>query len=58
MITDDDGKKYDTGEKRIFMPYVIAVRDGEVVGDKVGTVTLNSGQNKYDSLTQEQVEQL
>lgn len=58
VITDDDGKKYDTGEKRIFMPYVIAVRDGEVVGDKVGTVTLNSGQNKYDSLTQEQVEQL
>lgn len=58
VLTDDQGKKYDTGEKRIYMPYVIAVYEGEIVGDKVGTVTLDEGQTKYDSLTEEQHKKL
>ncbi len=58
VLTGDDGKKYDTGEKRIYMPYVIAVRDGNIVADKVGTVTLDDGQSKYEKLTDEQHVQL
>lgn len=57
-IITEGGKDYDTGEKRIYMPYVIAVRDGEIVKDKVGTVTLDDGQTKYDELTAEQHDKL
>lgn len=54
VLKDDAGKEYDTGEKRVYMPYVIAVRDGKIVDDKTGTVTLDAGQSKYDKLTDEQ----
>ncbi len=58
VLKDDEGKEYDTGEKRVYMPYVVAVHDGEIVGDKVGTVTLDDGQDKYDKLTDEQHDEL
>lgn len=60
-IQDDEGNAQPTGEKRIYMPYVLAVKDGQVVGDHVGDVAtedLEEGQTKYDSLTTAQYEKL
>lgn len=53
-----DGNIYDTHEKRIYMPYVIGVKDGKVVGDHIGSITLNEGQSAYDALTKEQHDEL
>ncbi len=54
-----EGKNiYHTGEKRIYMPYVLSIKDGKVVGDKVGTVSLDEGQSKYEELTEKQSLQL
>lgn len=58
VLTDKDGKKYDTGEKRIYMPFVIAVKNGEVVDRQRGTVTLDEGQTKYDEMTTSQEKEL
>lgn len=58
VITDKDGNKYDTGEKRIYMPLVILVKDGHIIGSHVGTVKLNESQTKYDKLTSKQYEEL
>lgn len=61
MIQDDTGNTQPTGEKRIYMPYVLAVKDGQVVGDYVGDVDTEDyeeGQTKYDPLTQGQYEKL
>lgn len=57
-LTDEDGKKYETGETRMSVPYVLGVKDGEIVAEKVGTVKLNEGQTKYDPLTSEQKKQV
>lgn len=57
-LTDEDGKKYDTKEKRIYIPYVIAIKDGKIVDDHLGTVSLNENQTKYDKMTNEQYEDL
>lgn len=57
-ILTDNGKKYDTKEKRIYMPFVIATRDGKVEATHTGTVTLNKDQNKYSPLTTEQHDEL
>lgn len=57
-LKDKDGKVYDTKEKRIYMPTVIAVKDGKIEKNHVGTVDLNSNQNKYDKLTEEQRQEL
>lgn len=60
-IQDDEGNAQPTGEKRIYMPYVIAVKDGQVVGDFVGDVDeadLEEGQTKYDPLTDGQYKKL
>lgn len=57
-LTDNDGNKLNTGEKRIYMPYVLGVKDGKVVSEKLGTITLESGQTKYSDLTDEQYNEL
>lgn len=57
-LTDEDGKKYPTGETRMSVPYVIGVKDGEIVAEKKGTVSLDEGQTKYDPMTDEQKEQV
>lgn len=54
ILTDEDGTKYDTLEKRIYMPYVIAIKDGKISKDHVGTVDLDSNQTKYSPLTNKQ----
>lgn len=57
-LTDDNGKTLKTGEKRIYIPYVIGAKRGRIVADKVGTVDLEDNQTKYDDLTDEQKEEL
>lgn len=57
-IKDGNGNEYDTGEKRIYMPFVIAVKNGNIVARKLGTITLEDGQTKYDKLTSKQHEEL
>ncbi len=53
-IEGTDGKKYKTGEKRIYMPFVIAIKDAKIVATHEGTVDLNKNQTKYDAMTDEQ----
>lgn len=57
-LTDKDGNEYDTKEKRIYMPYVLTIKDGKVIGDHVGTVSINEGQTKYDEMTSDQHDEL
>ncbi len=58
ILTDDNGKKYDTGEKRIYMPFVLTIKNGKVVDTHLGTTGLNENQTKYDPLTEEQEKKL
>ena len=55
-ITSSDGKKYKTGEKRIYSPSVIFVRDGEILGIHMSTV--ESQENPKEGLTDEQYDEL
>ena len=57
-LTDDDGNVYDTKEKRIYMPFVIAVKKGKIVKSHIGTVDLNDKQTPYDKLTKKQYNKL
>lgn len=57
-LKDKEGKVYNTKEKRIYMPLVISVKDGKILEQHVGTVTLNSNQTKYSKLEEEQVQKL
>ena len=57
-LTDDDGNEYDAGETRIYMPYVFAFDNGEVLADHTGTVDLDDDQTSYDPMTQTQIEDL
>ncbi len=57
-IKGEDGQEYDTLEKRIYMPMVIAVKGGKIADTHVGTVTLTDEQNKYSNLTKEQKTEL
>ncbi len=54
VLKDENGLSYNTGEKRIYMPLVIAVNGGKITDSHRGTVTLNEGQTKYDKLTANQ----
>jgi len=51
-----EGKTYKTGEKRIYAPTVIFVRDGKVLGIHVSTVV--SQENPKEPLTDEQYDEL
>jgi len=57
-LKGEDGEELDTGEKRIYMPYVIGIKNGKVVTDHTGTIDLNEGQTKYDTLTKDQHDEL
>lgn len=51
-----EGKTYETGEKRIYAPTVIFVRDGKVLGLHVSTVS--SQKSGFDKMTDEQIDEL
>jgi len=56
FLTDEAGNKYDTNEKRLYAPTVVAVNNGEVTGFHVGTV--ESHESGYNSLEEEQKDEL
>lgn len=53
-VLDDDGNKLSVNEKRIYVPLVIGVKDGKIVGYHKDTVTLSDNQSPYDLLTKKQ----
>jgi len=57
-VKDENGKEFDTKEKRIYLPFVVAVKNGKVVDSHVGTVELDENQTAYDKLTKNQEKQL
>lgn len=57
-LKDEKGKELKTGEKRIYMPLVLGIKDGAVVGKHESTVSLNKGQTAKDKLTEKQVKEL
>ncbi len=57
-VLTSDGKTYETGEKRIYVPFVVFVKDGVIVDTHLGTVNLETSQTKYDALTEKQHEEL
>lgn len=56
VVEDANGKKYKTGEKRIYVPLVVFVRNGKVIGTHLDTV--KSQKDPYKGLTEEQNEEL
>ena len=55
-VVSFEGEEYEVGEKRIYAPTVIFVKDGEVVGLHVSTV--ESQKDPREELTKEQYEEL
>lgn len=55
-IKDDDGNDVEVGEKRIYVPLVVFVRDGQIVGTHADTV--ESQKDPYVVLNEEQREEL
>ena len=55
-IVSFEGKEYEVGEKRLYAPTVIFVKDGEVVGLHVSTV--ESQENPKEGLTDKQYKEL
>ena len=55
-VVSFEGKEYKTGEKRIYAPTVVFVRDGKVLGLHVSTV--DSHKSGFDKMTDKQVEEL
>lgn len=51
---EKDGVTYNANEKRIYVPLVIGVKEGKIVGYQLDTVTLNEGQTAFDALTEKQ----
>ena len=49
-VTDGDGVEHVLKEKRIYVPLVVAVKDGRVVDAHTGSVTLKSTQTAFDEL--------
>lgn len=47
-----------TGEKRMYVPLVVGIKEGEIVGSHEATVDLNDGQTAYNALTSSQQEEL
>ena len=54
-ITDEKGKKYDTGVKRLYAPTTVAVKNGKIVGFNEGTV---DSQEKFVALNDDEIKEL
>lgn len=57
-VSDDNEVEYDTSEKRIYMPFVISVKDGKILKTHEGTTDLNDNQTAFDKLTKKQYNEL
>ena len=57
-VITDNNIEYEVGEKRIYMPLVIAVKNGKILANHTSTVELNENQTAYDKLTSEQYDEL
>lgn len=55
---EDNSNTYKVGEKRIYVPLVVGVLDGKIVGYHLDTVELNEGQSPYDLLDENQKNKL
>lgn len=55
-LTDEAGNKFDTGEKRLYAPTIVAFNKGKITDVHVGTV--ESQESGYDTLTDTQIEEL
>lgn len=58
ILADYEVDGVNTGEKRIYVPLVIGVRDGNIVGYHADTVKFLEGQTPYDLLTDKQQNEL
>lgn len=56
VITDSKGKEYKVGEKRIYVPFIIFVNEGKIIGTHTSTV--KSQKSGYDELSDEQYDEL
>ena len=56
MLLDQDGNEVSTGTKRLYVPLVVFVKDGEIVGHHLDVV--ESLEDPYTNLTGEQTEEL
>lgn len=54
-VTDDSGKKYDTGVKRLYAPTTVVVKNGKIVAFHQGTV---DSQAKFVPLTEKEQDEL
>ncbi len=57
-LTDSEGNTYATGEKRIYIPFFITVKNGGIVDAKGISRTLEEGQTKYSEITENQYNDL
>ncbi len=57
-VTDEEGKEYSVGEKRVYVPMVVFIKGGKIVGTHVGTVILSGTQTAYDELSSDQKKEL
>ena len=55
-LTDNDYNDYDTNEKRIYAPTLVALKNGKVTSIHVGTI--DSQESGYDELTKDENEEL
>ena len=56
VITDSKGKEYEVGEKRIYVPLIVFVNEGKIVGTHTSTV--KSQKSGYDELSDDQYDEL
>ena len=56
VLTDELGKKFNTGEKRLYAPTVVAFENGTIKDFHVGTI--DSQENGYTKLTEKQEKEL
>lgn len=55
-LTDEAGNQFDTGEKRLYAPTLVAFNKGKITDIHVGTV--ESQENGYDELNESQIDEL
>ena len=56
ILTDSNGNTFDTGEKRIYVPLIVCVKDGVIVDHHLGTI--DAQEDPYVELSDRQKEEL